>query len=382
MTAAASSNSSPTGPVPFPISFAAASGTILQPLNSSMIAVAIVGVAAQFGSNSGVSWIISAMYITTAVGAPMAGRLGIPFGARRVFLAGLFLVAAGSLMGVLAPSIGWLIAAYVILGMGISAHMPNAMTMVRSYAERFNLQPRTAITTLVVCSQSVAALGPTVGGLLVGAFGWQSILWVNLPVVAISALMVLRVDVPNVRGGKLGVRQTVQTLDGAGILLFLLSLTSTMFFLVSFRSAPVWWLLPAAAAGLAMFVIWERRAPELHRCSCASQESCVERYIGQNLDNIHVLLLHILWYSSMVAILAWNEPDRGWIDNASSGGCRGHCNHGRISYIPQVRSAPHPQHRYVRAITGRTPDCVRRKEHSAHSCAYLGRCRPGYTQWI
>lgn len=62
--------------VPFRVSGSVATGSILQPLNSSMIAVAIVGIAAQFGSSSGITWVISALYIATAVTAPMAGKLG------------------------------------------------------------------------------------------------------------------------------------------------------------------------------------------------------------------------------------------------------------------------------------------------------------------
>lgn len=85
-----------------------------------MIAVAIVAVAAQFGASSGVSWVISAMYITTAVCAPISGRLGVALGPRRVYLTGLVLVAFGSI-GVLAPGVNWLVAAYVVLGAGISA---------------------------------------------------------------------------------------------------------------------------------------------------------------------------------------------------------------------------------------------------------------------
>ncbi|NLE82011.1 MAG: MFS transporter [Rhodococcus sp.] len=249
-------------PVPFRVSGAAATGSILQPLNSSMIAVAIVGIAADFGSPSGVSWVISAMYITTAVCAPMAGRLGILFGARRVFVAGLILVCLGSTIGMAAPDVTWLIVAYVVLGVGISVHMPNAMTMIRGYAERYGRQPRTAITTLVVCGQSVAALGPTLGGLLVGTFGWQSILWVNIPVAAVSAIAILRADVGFVGSDSTSVREAVHTLDFAGIVLFLVTITSMMLFLISLRDTPMWGLLPVAVLGLALFVRWEKRAAE------------------------------------------------------------------------------------------------------------------------
>ncbi|NDK91252.1 MFS transporter [Gordonia desulfuricans] len=249
-------------PVPFDVSGAAASGTVLQPLNSSMIAVAIVGIAAQFGASASVSWVISAMYITTAVCAPMAGRLGAMFGARRVFIAGLVLVCAGSLVGTFAPGIGWLIAAYVLLGIGISVHMPNAMTMVRSYAEKYRRQSRTAITTLVVCGQSVAALGPTLGGLLVGTFGWQSILWVNLPVAALTGFFILRADVGFAGDRPPSVRAALHAIDMTGIALFVPALTTLMVFLVSLRASIAWWALPVSVVTAVAFVLWERHTPE------------------------------------------------------------------------------------------------------------------------
>lgn len=293
-------------PVPFRVSGAVATGSVLQPLNSSMIAVAIVGIAAQFGSTSDVSWIISAMYITTAVGAPTAGRMGTLFGARRVFVGGLLLVAAGSLAGMVAPTVGWLIASYVLLGAGISAHMPNAMTMVRSYAERYERQSRTALTTLVVCGQSVAALGPTIGGLLVGVFGWQSILWVNLPVVLLSAIVVMRADVGFAGGQRTSMRDAIHALDVAGIFSFLVAITSLMLLLVSLRDDPVWWLLPVACAGLTLFVWWEARAPEPFFDVRALVRN---RALGNTLAR--TLITYTCFYCVFFGIPQWLQYARG-----------------------------------------------------------------------
>lgn len=263
MTPGTTSSPTPDNrPVPFAVSGAAASGTVLQPLNSSMIAVAIVGMAAQFGASASLSWVISAMYITTAVCAPMAGRLGAMFGARRVFLTGLVLVCLGSILGMFAPGIEWLVIAYVVLGMGISVHMPNAMTMVRSYAEKYRRQSRTAITTLVVCGQSVAALGPTLGGLLVGTFGWQSILWVNIPVAVASGFFILRADVGFTGERPRSARAALHAIDVVGIALFVPAITTLMVFLVSLRASIAWWALPVAVVTAGAFVWWERRTPE------------------------------------------------------------------------------------------------------------------------
>ncbi|MXP23436.1 MFS transporter [Gordonia sp. HNM0687] len=307
MTAGAETGTANTSrPVPLRISGATATGSVLQPLNSSMITVAIVAIGANFGSATGISWIISAMYITTAVCSPMAGRLGVMFGARRVFVIGLLLVCVASLLGTFAPSLAWLIAAYVLLGIGMSAHLPNAMTMVRGYAERYGCQPRTAITTLVVCSQSVAALGPTLGGLLVGTFGWQSILWINIPVAAISAIAILRVDVGFAGDRPASVCAAVRTIDILGIALFVVTITSLMLFLVSLRATPLWWIIPVFALAGGLFIYWERRAADPFLDVAALQQN---RALTATLGR--TMLTYLCFYCVYFGIPQWLQYVRG-----------------------------------------------------------------------
>ncbi|NLU82321.1 MFS transporter [Rhodococcus sp. HNM0569] len=238
---------------------------MLQALNSSMIAVAVVGIAAHYGSGAGISWVISALYIATAVTAPTAGKLGVLLGPRRVYLSGLALIAAGSILGALAPSLTWLIVARVILGIGTASQYPTAMTIVRAIAERRGAQTHSAIAILTVCSQSMVALGPTVGGVLVGVFGWQSIMWVNIPMVVLTAVWVLR-TVPRDRPrDETAVRARagfVHSMDPVGMALFVGVVTSVMFLLLSLTGAPLWWLVPVVVATAVVFVAWEMHADE------------------------------------------------------------------------------------------------------------------------
>ncbi|MBD0863447.1 MFS transporter [Gordonia sp. zg691] len=271
-----------------------------------MIAIAIVAIAADFGPADGVSWIISAMYITTAVCAPMAGRLGSIFGARRVFMAGLVFVAAGSVVGVFAPNVAVLTVAYVLIGTGISVHTPNAMTMLRAYAERYDRSPRTAIATLVMCGQSTAALGPTVGGLLVGAFGWQSILWVNLPVTAICAVWVMRADVGFAGGSEDSTFAELRGLDFAGIGLFVVGLTSLMLFLISLRGAPYYWALPIAVVAVALFIVRERRADEPFIDVRALADNG-----ALSATLVRALLTYVCFYCVFFGIPQWLQTVRG-----------------------------------------------------------------------
>ncbi|SED07352.1 MFS transporter [Rhodococcus koreensis] len=293
--------------VPFRVSGSVATGSILQPLNSSMIAVAIVGIAAQFGSSSGITWVISALYIATAVTAPMAGKLGALLGARKVYLGGLALVALGSVAGLLAPTVGWLIFSRILVGIGTATQYPNAMTMIRGYAERHGAQPRTAITTLAICSQGVVALGPTLGGLLVGAFGWQSIMWINLPIVAFSAIAVTKfANVGFVGGMSVSRRQLLHALDVVGVLLFLALVSSTMLFLLSVTTDPVWWLIPVWALVLALFVQWERRADEPF-----IDVRALARNRALSATLARTLLTYTAFYCVFFGIPQWLQYSRG-----------------------------------------------------------------------
>ncbi|GGX62981.1 MFS transporter [Streptomyces hiroshimensis] len=169
-------------------------GAVLNPLNSTMIATGLVAVGRDFGTGpSGTGWLLSSLYLTSAVGQPVMGRLADSLGPRRVFLAGLAIVCAGGLLGTLAPAFGWLIAARVLLGLGTSAAYPAAMAMLRAESLRTGRPaPRPVMGRLSLAALGSAALGPTLGGLLTATTGWRGIFAVNVPL----ALLALAVALP------------------------------------------------------------------------------------------------------------------------------------------------------------------------------------------
>lgn len=254
--------------VPLKLSLGLGSGSMLQPLNSSMIAVAIVAIADEFGSIDGTAWVISGLYIATAVMSPAAGRLGVLFGPRRMYLLGLGIIGVGSVLGALAPTIGWLIAARILQGIGTATQYPTAMMIVRNVVDRTGGTARSAMAVLTVCAQSMVALGPTLGGLLTLVFGWQSVMWVNLPMIAITCVWVLRVAPPDdgpaasAERGWAKAREILGKLDLPGIALFLGVITATMLFLLSLAHRPAWALLPLLAVLGTLFWWREARAAE------------------------------------------------------------------------------------------------------------------------
>ncbi|WP_436845016.1 MFS transporter [Streptomyces roseoverticillatus] len=169
-------------------------GAVLNPLNSTMIATGLVAIGRDFGTGpSGTGWLLSSLYLASALGQPLMGRLADSLGPRRVFLAGLVLVCAAGLLGTLAPGFGWLIAARVLLGLGTSAAYPAAMAMLRTESLRTGRPaPRPVMGRLSLAALGSAALGPTLGGLLTATTGWRGIFAVNVPL----ALLALAAALP------------------------------------------------------------------------------------------------------------------------------------------------------------------------------------------
>jgi MFS family permease len=97
-------------------------GSVLNPINSTMLATALVPIAESLGTGvAETGWLIAALYLTTAVAQPTLGRLVDLLGARRIFLASLGLVAAAGLCGQFASSLAGLVAVRILLGVGTSA---------------------------------------------------------------------------------------------------------------------------------------------------------------------------------------------------------------------------------------------------------------------
>src|ERR1700694_5081455 len=100
-------------------------GSLLNPLNSSMLAVALVLLQAHFRvSLATASWLLSSFSLAAAVAQPLMGRFADLFGARRVFCSGLLLVGVSGALAPLAPGFGWLIAVRMVQALGTSAAYP------------------------------------------------------------------------------------------------------------------------------------------------------------------------------------------------------------------------------------------------------------------
>ncbi|MFI0728840.1 MFS transporter [Streptomyces sp. NPDC021225] len=241
-------------------------GSVLNPINSTIVAVALVPIGVALGAPPAqTAWLVSALYLATSIGQPVVGRLIDLYGPRRLFLAGMSLGGIAGLMGVLAPNLGVLIAARVVLGFGTCAGYPAAMYLIRGEARRTGREsPAGVLTTLAVANQTVAVIGPSLGGLLIGVGGWRTTFAVNIPLAVAGLILGARrlpkappsdPSDPSERGGE-RIR-----LDLAGMALFAAMLVSLLLFLMQPR-ADRWYLPVLVALAATGFTVRELRVAE------------------------------------------------------------------------------------------------------------------------
>ena len=142
-----------------------------------MIAVALVPIGIAFGAPPAeTAWLVGGLYLATAIGQPVVGRLVDTYGPRPLFLVGTTLVGIAGVLGALAPQLWVLVAARVLLGFGTCAGYPAAMYLIRREAQRTGRDsPASIHTLLAVSTQTIAVAGPPLGGMLIGLGGWRAV---------------------------------------------------------------------------------------------------------------------------------------------------------------------------------------------------------------
>ncbi|MGO3852134.1 MAG: MFS transporter, partial [Corynebacterium variabile] len=150
----------------------------------------------------------------------------------------------------------------LIIGVGVATQMPNAMTVVRVLAQRHRWKTGSAISVFTVCGQAMSAVGPSLGGLLVGVAGWQSTLWINVLLVAVSGAWVM-LKVPRIPGEGRPGTGLGRRLDIVGALLFGVTVTMLMLFLISLTDEISWRTLPLLVLFGGVWVWWELQRASL-----------------------------------------------------------------------------------------------------------------------
>ena len=133
------------------------------------------------------SWILSGYTIVIAAGMIGAGQWADRLGRRRVFLVGMAIFTVGSAICAAAPRVGVLVAGRVLQGIGAAALTPASLALILHAFPKSRVPQ--AIALWGAAGALAGALGPTIGGLFVEAWGWRSVFVVNIPVGIVTAIL-------------------------------------------------------------------------------------------------------------------------------------------------------------------------------------------------
>ncbi|MDX6215365.1 MAG: transporter, family, methylenomycin resistance protein, partial [Frankiales bacterium] len=160
-------------------------------LDNTVVAVALRAMQQDLGASvPGLQGVVTAYTVSLAALLLLGGGLVDVVGAKQVLLSGLAVFAGASAACAIAPSTEVLVATRAVQGLGASLLLPGALAVLTT-AYDDSAERRRALGTWAAAGGLALVAGPVVGGVLVQAFGWQSVFWVNLPLCAVVAAVVL-----------------------------------------------------------------------------------------------------------------------------------------------------------------------------------------------
>lgn len=163
-------------------------GIAVAVLDGTIVNLALPGIARELHADaSHAIWVVNAYQIATLVMLLPLASLGDLFGYRRVYLVGMVFFAAASLIATLADSLGTLIAARALQGLGAAGIMSVNAALVRLIYPRDQLGRGMAINSMVVATASVA--GPSVAAAILSVASWPWLFALNVPLGALVLVL-------------------------------------------------------------------------------------------------------------------------------------------------------------------------------------------------
>src|SRR5271165_2456275 len=162
-------------------------------IDASIVNVALPSIGAHLHfSRDDLSWVANAYTLTFGGFLLLGGRLADLLGRRRMFMIGLFVFSLASLAGGLAQSEAWLIAARAVQGLGAAMVSPAALSIITTpFAE--GEERNRALGVWGAVAGAGGAAGVLLGGVLTSGLSWRWVLFVNVPIGIVCALLAPRV---------------------------------------------------------------------------------------------------------------------------------------------------------------------------------------------
>jgi DHA2 family methylenomycin A resistance protein-like MFS transporter len=161
-------------------------GYFLVLLDVTVVNVALPGIGSDLGTDvGGLQWVVDGYALALAALMLTSGTAGDLYGHRRVVLGGLAVFGVGSLVCGLAPSVGVLVAARVVQGVGAALLLPGTLAII-SRAFPDDAGRARAIGVWAGIGSLALPAGPLLGGALVDGLGWRAIFLINVPIVLVA----------------------------------------------------------------------------------------------------------------------------------------------------------------------------------------------------
>ena len=142
------------------------------------------------GTTASLQWVVDAYTLSFAALLLSAGTACDRLGAQRIYLFGLILFALFSIACELSPSMGILISARALQGIGAAMVVPSSLALISEMYSGH--KERAKIIGLWGAAGGIAAaLGPIIGGVLVSTTGWRAAFWVNVPIIVVLAILTI-----------------------------------------------------------------------------------------------------------------------------------------------------------------------------------------------
>jgi len=226
-------------------------------LDNTVVSVGLADVQSSLHAGiTSLQWVVNGYALTFAAFMLAGGALGDQLGRKSVMLGGVAVFCAGSVVAATAHNVDWLIAGRVIMGLGAAASEPGTLSIIRHvYPDEHTRADALGVWAAV--SGLALALGPVVGGVLVGLWSWRAIFWFNLFIGAV-ALAMTAIFVPESADREAG------RIDIAGIGLGALTLATVSFGIIQGEQSGylTWWIDAFFAAsivfGLLFFYVEHR----------------------------------------------------------------------------------------------------------------------------
>src|SRR5882672_2833444 len=167
-------------------------GSTVVFLDSTVVNVALPAISDNLSAGlAGQQWVVEAYMLTMVSLLLVGGSLGDQFGRRRMFVAGLIAFGATSALCAVSPSDEFLVGARALQGIAGALLVPGSLAIVAATFE--GAERGKAVGTWTAWTGIATVIGPAGGGALIALLSWRAIFWVNLPLVALTAVIALRV---------------------------------------------------------------------------------------------------------------------------------------------------------------------------------------------